>query len=243
MARSPQQFRLEKLTPMKHLVVLIALLLLPLVRVAAQEDPEYRAEIGAGAGLMAYLGDFNSSLTAGMRPAFSLVGRYKFNPRMGLAMTVSHGRLKGSSSDVTTWYPAAVDAPVEFSSALTDVGLRFEYNFWPYGTGREYRGAQPFTPYIAAGLGITAAKSDAGSAFTGNIPLGAGVKYKIGERLNVGLEWIMSFSMSDRLDGIADPYGIRSSGLFKNTDCYSTLRLSLTYDIMAKCKICNNDRD
>ncbi len=53
----------------------------------------------------------------------------------------------------------------------------------------------------------------------------------------------MSFSLSDKLDGVEDPYGIKSNGMFKNTDCYSTLRLSVTYDIMAKCKTCNNDRD
>ena len=45
------------------------------------------------------------------------------------------------------------------------------------------------------------------------------------------------------LDGVKDPYGIKSSGLFKNTDCYSQLRVSLTYDLWAKCKTCHNDRD
>ena len=93
------------------------------------------------------------------------------------------------------------------------------------------------------GLGTTIAKTQEKSVFTANIPIGAGVKYKIGQRLNLGLEWIMSFSLSDKLDGVEDPYGIKSNGMFKNTDCYSTLRLSVTYDIMAKCKTCNNDRD
>ena len=73
--------------------------------------------------------------------------------------------------------------------------------------------------------------------------MGAGIKYKMGNRLNLGVEWAMHFSMNDKLDGVADPYGIKSNGMFKNTDCYSVLRLSVTYDIMAKCKTCNNDRD
>ncbi|MDD6865956.1 MAG: porin family protein, partial [Prevotella sp.] len=38
-----------------------------------------------------------------------------------------------------------------------------------------------------------------------------------------------------------DPYGIKSSGLFKNTDCYSVLQLSLTYSFMPKCVTCNKD--
>ena len=76
--------------------------------------------------------------------------------------------------------------------------------------------------------------------FTANVPIGIGVKYKVAPRLNVGLEWAVHFSLSDGLDGVADPYGIPSSGLFKNTDCYSALQLSLTYSFMPKCRTCHN---
>ena len=75
------------------------------------------------------------------------------------------------------------------------------------------------------------------------MPIGVGVKYKLGDRLNLTAEWMMHFSGSDKLDGMKDPYGIKSSGPFKNTDCYSTLQLSLTYDLWTKCKTCHNDRD
>ena len=75
-----------------------------------------------------------------------------------------------------------------------------------------------------------------------NVPIGAGVKYKIGKRLNLTVEWAMRFTLSDKLDGSKDPLGIKSSGLFKNTDCYSALQLGLTYDLWEKCKTCNNDR-
>ena len=33
---------------------------------------------------------------------------------------------------------------------------------------------------------------------------------------------------------------IERSGLFKNTDCYSALQLTLTYSFMAKCRTCHN---
>ena len=54
---------------------------------------------------------------------------------------------------------------------------------------------------------------------------------------------LMHFSTSDKLDGVVDPYGIKSTGLFKNRDCFSALQLTLTYSFMAKCKTCNNDKD
>lgn len=227
---------------MRNVLVFITLLL-SAVKAGAQEDPEYLAEIGGGVGLVAYQGDFNGSLTANMKPMASLLARYKFNPRMGLALNVSYGKIEGSSDGTQTWYPEYHDSVASFSNTLVDAGLRFEYNFWPYGTGREYRGARRLTPYLAIGLGLTYAKTGSGNVFTGNMPIGFGLKYKVAGRLNLGLEWSMHFSMSDKLDGVADPYGITSSGMFKNTDCYSTLQLSLTYDIMAKCKTCNNDRD
>lgn len=227
-------------------VITVIVIMLTTVAAQAQTDPEYRAEIGAGAGLMAYVGDFNSSLTKNMQPMGLLLGRYRFNPRMGLALDIGYGKLKGSSEGLATWYPGISEegaATVEFNNSAVDVGLRFEYNFWPYGTGREYRGAKRLVPYIAVGLGATYVSGDGSNVFTANVPMGVGVKYKIADRLNLGLEWAMSFTLNDKLDGVADPYGIKSSGAFKNTDCYNVIRLSVTYDIMAKCKTCNNDRD
>ena len=51
----------------------------------------------------------------------------------------------------------------------------------------------------------------------------------------------MHFTGGDKLDGVDDPYGIESSGLFKNTDCYSTLYVTLTYDLWAKCRTCHKE--
>ncbi|MBQ9678254.1 MAG: porin family protein [Prevotella sp.] len=220
---------------------LLSILLLTMtVALSAQDAPEYRAEIGGGIGLVAYEGDFNGNLFKNMQPMFTLLGRYKFNPRMALALNVSYGKIKGSSKDAKTYYP---DIPVtDFSHGLLDVGVRYEYNFWPYGTGREYRGAKCLTPYLYIGMGATMVKPEK-TEIAFNLPIGAGVKYKVGERVNLALEWAMHFTSSDMLDGVKDPYGIQSSGLFKNTDCYSHLRMSLTYDIWAKCKTCHNDRD
>lgn len=226
---------------MNKLLVTVILALTALAA-KAQTDPEYRAEIGGGVGLVSYQGDFNGSILSNMQPAGGLVAKYRFNPRMGLALNVTYGKLKGSSDGVGTWYPELQDSVVSFSNTLVDAGLRFEYNFWPFGTGREYFGAKRFTPFVAVGLGLTYAKAQSGSVFTGNLPIGVGVKYKLGTRLNVALEWVMHFSLSDDLDGTADPYGIESSGMFKNTDSYSMLQLSITYDVWAKCRTCHNDR-
>lgn len=209
--------------------------------VQAQDQDQYKMEIGVGAGMVSYEGDFNGSILKNMQPCGSVILRRIFNPYMGLKIDLMYGKLKGSSADVKTWYPELNDNPVEFSNTLVDLGVTYEYNFWPYGTGREYRGAKKLTPFIFLGLGATYVKTPDESVFTGNIPIGIGVKYKIAPRINLGVEWAVHFSLSDKLDGVADPYTVESSGLFKNTDCYSALKLTLTYSFMPKCVTCNKD--
>lgn len=228
---------------MKRAISCWMLLLIMTVSVQAQTEPEYRLEVGGGIGAVTYLGDFNSNLFRDMQPMGSLLAKYRIDPRQALALNISYGKLKGSSSNEKTYYPDSIK-DYSFKTNLVDVGLRYEYNFWPYGTGQEYRGAKRLTPYIYIGMGATIVKADTADktevAF--NLPLGGGVKYKMADRLNLGVEWTIHFTTSDMLDGVKDPYGITSSGLFKNTDCYSQLRVSVTYDLWAKCKTCHNDR-
>ena len=226
------------------MTVISALLLLAALPANAQEDPEYRMEIGVGGGMAGYLGDFNGNLTKDLQPMGSLLARYIFNPYYGLKLNVMFGKMKGSSADVKTYYPAFAETPYEFNNSLVGFDLTFEYNFWPYGTGRDYRGAQRVTPFVFGGLGgtyVSIKDGDKKSAFTANVPIGIGVKYKINKRMNLGLEWAMHFTLGDELDGQKDPYGITSSGAFKNTDCYSTLQVTLTYSFSARCRTCHNE--
>lgn len=223
-------------------IVLTALLLsIASVPANAQTDYEYRMEIGGGVGLMAYEGDFNGSILHNMQPSASLMLRRVINPYMDLRLAASYGKLKGSSKDVKTYLPQYQDTQYDFSTTLVDLSATYEYNFWPYGTGNDYRGAQRLTPFIFAGIGTTYASTPTGNVFTANLPLGLGVKYKVAPRLNLGIEWAIHFSLNDKLDGIADPYGIQSTGMFKNTDCFSALQLTLTYSFMPKCRTCHND--
>ena len=223
----------------KGLVTL--LMLCATLTASAQQDDEYLMEIGGGVGMVSYQGDFNGKITSGMQPAGAIVWRRLRNPYMGFRVTGMMGKLKGDATRVETYYPDETTRAYSFDRSLTDVSVTYEYNFWPYGTGRDYRGAKRLTPFVFGGIGATYVSGGEKKVFTANVPIGLGIKYKLKERLNVGLEWSMHFSLSDELDGIADPYGIKSSGAFKNTDCYSGLMLTLTYSFMSKCRTCNND--
>ena len=217
------------------------LMLCATLTASAQQDDEYLMEIGGGVGMVSYQGDFNGKITSGMQPAGAIVWRRLLNPYMGFRVTGMMGKLKGDATRVETYYPDETTRSYSFDRSLTDISVTYEYNFWPYGTGRDYRGAKRLTPFVFGGIGATYVSGGEKKVFTANVPIGLGIKYKLKERLNVGLEWSMHFSLSDELDGIADPYGIKSSGAFKNTDCYSGLMLTLTYSFKSKCRTCNND--
>ena len=159
---------------------------------------------------------------------------------IGIEFTGSYGKIKGSSDNVKTYYPDMAQEKFEFNNNLVDISAVYEYNFWPYGTGRDYRGAKRLTPFVFGGIGVTYAEGGDNSVITGNIPLGLGVKYKVADRWNLGVEWTMHFSLTDKLDNVKDPYMVSSSGAFKNTDCYSHLLVTLTYSFLAKCRTCHN---
>jgi hypothetical protein len=216
------------------------MLIISAASVSAQTDDDYRMEIGGGLGLTGYLGDFNGNVAKDLKPMFTVVLRRNLDHYMALKLAVSYGKLNGSSTESKTYYAEYAGSRYEFNNTIADVDICYEYNFWPYGTGNDYRGARRFTPYVSGGIGATYCGGSS-DVFTANIPLGVGLKYKIGERLNAGLEWAMHFSLSDKLDGIKDPYGITSSGLFKNTDCYSSLLFTITYSFMPKCTTCNKE--
>ena len=71
-----------------------------------------------------------------------------------------------------------------------------------------------------------------------SIPMGVGVKYKIKERLNLGLEFAMRKTLSDNLDGLSNLNGIES-GFAKNTDWYNTIMVSVTYEFGKRCRTCH----
>lgn len=203
----------------------------------AQED--YRFDMGGGLGMTGYLGDANTA-NLWSNPSWDaeLLFRYMLNPRFAFKTNFYVGGLRGDSSKMTNVFPGG--ETYKFSTTFYELGEMFEFNFFNYGMGESYRKLKRFSPYITAGLGITAwtVGGKMGAAFT--IPLGVGVKYKLSERWNLGFEFLMKKTFSDRLDGdsLKDPLGIKSS-FMKNTDWFSTMSLTISYEFSKRCAVCN----
>ncbi len=218
-------------------MTLIILALLPLHKATAQED--YRFSIGAGFGMTGYLGDANSA-NLYQNPGWTgeLLFRYIWNPRINLKTNFFIGSLSGDTSQMDNVMPDGQN--FKFNTTFYELGEMFEFHFFNYGMGETYRRLKRWTPYITAGLSLTAWSVDkkGGAAFT--IPLGIGFKFKPSLRWNLGLEFLMKKTFTDKLDGasLSDPIGIKSD-FMKNTDWYSTLTLTVTYEFSKRCAVCH----
>ena len=222
----------------------VVLLLMPVYVVSAQEL-EYNMELGGMAGGCFYMGDANyTTPLKNMALVGGLLARYNINPRMAVKGDLAIGHIKGSTEGMANKYPNG--AQVSFSRNVYELGAQFEYNFFAYGTGAGYKDSHRIAPYILAGVGMTYAPKPANHVVAMNIPVGIGVKYKLVARINVGAEYTMRFTSSDRLDvtnteglQLKDPYGIKSN-MLKNRDSYSWLMLYISYDMFPKYRRCNN---
>ena len=204
---------------MKKVLCLFALVMLQSSIIKAQEDADFRMEIGGGIGSNFYMGDLNNKMLSCMQPAVGAYWRYLFDP---------YNPKSGSAADMPM--------KAKFTGGVIDMSCMYEINFFPYGYYQNFFGHKRLTPFLQIGLGLTYAC--VGKETGLNVPVGVGVKYRASKRLNVSFDWAMHFTTTDKIDGLEDPLGIKSSG-FKNKDHYGVALLSLTYSFSPRCPNCN----
>lgn len=229
---------------MKKLLFLLAMVMLLPSALRAQEDADFRMEIGGGIGGSFYMGDLNNKMFAGPRPAVGAYWRYLFDHYSSLKVNLTWAGVKGSTEDQDDFYPIdpksgeVAEKPLKahFSGSVIDLSCMYEINFFPYGYYQDFFGHKRLTPFLQLGVGMT--YGTVGKAASLNVPVGLGVKYRASKRLNVSFDWAMHFTMNDKIDGLEDPLGIKSSG-FKNKDHYGVALLTLTYSFAPRCPNCN----
>lgn len=216
-------------------------------RAAAQDDDDawYRLELGGGLGMGTMLNDTNSKLFGNNGIAASFIARFPLNPRMAIKTQLGFLSSKNDLYQTTNFYPAKPGTvgtetlKYSYSGNLFDLSAMYELHFLPYGFLPSYLGYSRIVPYMQMGLGATYSTISKSASVA--IPLGLGVKYKLARRWNLGLDWRIHFTTSDKLEGLEAPLGITTSG-FKKKDHYNVLQLSITYDLNPKCPTCNRYR-
>lgn len=225
---------------MKRTIIAIVTMVLAVATslpLKAQEEA-YKWDAGVALGMSGYIGEANSSnlyKNPGFAAALSM--RYLIDTRWALRGVLSTMSLSGNSADMENVLPGG--QTYEFSSQIYDFGVRAEANFFNYGIGETYKKLRRWTPYIAIGVGATLSSTGGDTFIAMNVPMSLGVKYKLRERLNLGLEWTMTKVFGDNVDSkqLADIYGIKNS-FIRNTDWHSSLMISISYEFGKRCVAC-----
>lgn len=223
---------------------LFLVLLLTCGNLAAAQEDGYLMEIGLGGGGSFYMGDANSRFYNNTNGVFSAMARYNVNPRFSLKADFAAAGISGSTENS---YGVLPGDELTFSRTVYDFGVQIEWGFCGYGM-EGWNGCHRLAPYGLLGIGLTFAPEPVQNDFGANFPVGLGLRYKLSERVNIGLEWTMRFTTSDRLDvtqtygtSLEDPFMIKGKGI-KNKDSYSFTMLYISFDIFKRPCHCNDEQ-
>jgi opacity protein-like surface antigen len=224
----------------------IFVIILLTVKSATAVAQEYRYEMGGMAGMSMYLGDANpGGLFNGWNPAAGLIFRNNLNFRWAVKADLFMGKVTGNTRNQENVFPDHAQA--SFSRNFIELGGQMEFNFLSYSDKYAYLNTSKISPYILTGLGLTLAPGKKETFFGINFPLGVGVKYKIANRLNLGLEYTVHKLFSDSFDApdaggfnLDNPYQVKN-GLFKNKDWYNTFLFSVTWEFGLRDGRCTTD--
>lgn len=228
---------------MNKRLTLLSLVIILLCSKTAAQDEGYLMEMGLGGGGSFYMGDANGRLYNNTNGVVSVLARYNVNPRFSLKVNLSSAGISGSTENA---YGTLPGDELIFSRTLYDFGAQMEWGFCGYGM-EGWNGNHRLAPYGLMGIGVTFAPEPEQNDFAANFPIGLGLRYKLSERVNIGLEWTMRFSTSDRLDvtrtdgtTLKDPFMIKGKGI-KNKDSYSFTMLYVTFDVFKRPCHCNEE--
>jgi hypothetical protein len=193
---------------------------------AIQQEGEFGVGIGAGH----YFGDLNTRARLNRaKIAATIFFRKNFSNYIALRVGASFAQL-GYSDIYNEHNQFMFQRNLSFNSNVWELALQGDFNFFRFMPGEP---AENFTPYITLGVGVFSYDPYAylqgqkiylrplgtegqGSALYPDrkpygsmaisIPFGAGIKYAINERINVGFEVLHRFTNTDYLDDVSKTY-------------------------------------
>jgi len=199
--------------------LLVIITLLVFVRPASGQR---NMDIGFMVAVPWYMGDMAPTIPQPIfvPPAFGPIVRYNFNMRNSLRAHAVIYELAGSGEIFG-------GTAAEFQSSFVDLGLDFEFNWWPYKTAHK---KTKYSPYVTAGLGYGLNLSSEGKSHL-YLPFGLGVKADLWQKLSGGIEVSMRKTFTDKIDGVYNPGGEGMQSPMVNTDWYMFTGIFLTYKI------------
>lgn len=187
-------------------------------------------EVGAFAGMAAYSGDVNPTLTSRFKdftPSIGLTTRTNLSKHLGVRVGLTYLKLKGDDEN----YESRQSRDFNFNTNLVELSILGEWE--PLGASRYFTDAEGnvnmdklISPYLFAGVGlmggglntnfsnypgkneqiIAGIKKDRayGNSLLGvSLPIGLGVKFDLSQNFTLAVEGSIRGSFTDYLDGIS----------------------------------------
>jgi hypothetical protein len=198
--------------------------------VDAQDAIVQEGEFGVGIGAGHYFGDINTRAWLNRpKPAATIFFRKNFGNYIAARIGASFAQL-GYSDRYNTHNEFMYRRNLSFNSNVWELALQGDFNFFRFMPGEPQ---YSFTPYVTLGAGIFSYDPYAflggekiflrplGTEGQGStlyperkqystmgisFPIGAGIKYSINERINIGFEILHRFTNTDYLDDVSTTY-------------------------------------
>lgn len=200
------------------------------VSVWGQNEIVQEGEFGIGIGAGHYFGDLNTRASLNRpKPAATIFFRKNFGNYVAARIGASYASL-GYSDVYNTHNEYMTRRNLSFNTNVWELSLQGDFNFFRFMPGEpQYN----FTPYITLGVGAFSYDPYAylggekiflrsiGTEGQGNsaypdrkpystmgisIPFGAGIKYALNDRFNIGFEVLHRFTNTDYLDDVSKTY-------------------------------------
>ncbi len=233
-------------------------------------------DLGIWGGSSTYSGDLvNVQHLDNLKPNYGVFARYNFNPRVALRIMFLNGKLqKNGTLNGTGWaftknvQDVSIQAEINYLKYLFGVNSTkyspyvtggIGVNFFPYtlksASDELNSGADSLLVinkinplFLSDGTAVTFTEIDK-NVIAMNVSFGMGIKFNIGKKMAVGVEYQMRKVLSDKLDNLDDPLAhtkiidgeketIIYSGWLHNNDWLGYLGVHLTYKINLDRKSC-----
>lgn len=215
---------------LRTIFLVTALAFLPVTFFAQREAVVQEGEFGIGAGTGHYFGDLNTRAHLN-RPkmAASIFFRKNFGNYIAVRVGASFAQL--GYSDIYNTHNAYMNQRnLSFNANVWELALQGDFNFFRFMPGEP---GYNFTPYVTFGAGIfnydpyallagqkyflrplnTEGQGSSlyperkpYSSMALSIPFGAGIKYSLNERINIGFEIVHRITGTDYLDDVSKTY-------------------------------------
>ncbi len=207
----------------------IYFLVLPIVGFS-QNSIVQEGEIGFGIGAAHYFGDLNTRAKIN-RPKSAVTAFFRKNLNNYVAMRVAASFAQLGYSDIyNTHNTVMTQRNLSFNTSVWELAVQGDFNFFKFLPGEP---GMSYTPYLTFGIGafnydpyaylngekyILRPLGTEGqgsptypdrlqySSMAFSFPIGAGFKYAINERMNVGFEILYRFTNTDYLDDVSKTY-------------------------------------